>query len=59
VVSGAIIDKNCRIGRNVRIVNERGVESSEGTADETDQAVIRDGIICVQRGAIVPDGWKL
>jgi glucose-1-phosphate adenylyltransferase len=59
IVKGAIIDKNCRIGRNVKIVNERGVDSSEGTPDESDQAVIRDGIICVQRGAIVPDGWKL
>src|SRR4029079_16711313 len=27
IVSGAIIDKNCRIGRNVKVVNERGVES--------------------------------
>ena len=59
LVSGAIIDKNCRIGRNVRIVNERGIESSEGTAAESEQAVIRDRIVCVQRGAIVPDGWKL
>jgi glucose-1-phosphate adenylyltransferase len=59
VVSGAIIDKNCRIGRNVKIINERGVESSEGTADESEQAVIRDRIICVQRGAIVPDSWKI
>ena len=29
-IEGAIIDKNCRIGRNVRIVNAQGVESHRG-----------------------------
>ncbi len=55
VIEGAIIDKNCRIGRNVRIANEKHVETSE----ETPQAVIRDGIVCVQKGAALADNWRL
>ena len=55
VIEGAIIDKNCRIGRHVRIANDAGVETSE----ETPEAMVRDGIACVQKGAILPDGWHL
>jgi glucose-1-phosphate adenylyltransferase len=54
-IEGAIVDKNCRIGRNVRVVNERGLETSE----ETPEAMIRDGIACVQKGAVLPDGWRM
>jgi glucose-1-phosphate adenylyltransferase len=54
VIEGAIIDKNSRIGRNVRVTNDRGLETSE----ETTQAMIADGIIVVQKGAVLPDGWK-
>jgi glucose-1-phosphate adenylyltransferase len=55
VIERAIIDKNCRIGRHVRIANDAGVETSE----ETPEAMIRDGIACVQKGAVLPDGWKM
>ncbi len=55
VIEGAIVDKNCHIGRNVRIVNERKLE----TSDETEQAMICDGIAVVQKGAFLDDGWKL
>ena len=55
VIEGAIIDKNCHIGRNVRITNDRGLETSE----ETPEAMIRDRIACVQKGAILPDGWRM
>jgi glucose-1-phosphate adenylyltransferase len=55
VIDGAIIDKNCRIGRNVRIANDAGVDASE----ETPEAMIRDGIACVQKGAILPDNWRM
>ncbi|MFO0876970.1 MAG: glucose-1-phosphate adenylyltransferase [Gemmataceae bacterium] len=50
-IERAILDKEVRIGRNVRIVNERGVLDDEG-----DYYVIRDGIVCIPRGAIIPDG---
>ncbi len=55
VIEGAIIDKNCRIGRDVRIINDRGVE----TTQETPEAMIRDGIACIQKGATLVDGWRM
>ncbi len=58
-IVGAIVDKNCRVGRNVKIVNEQGLETTEDTAGDTEQSVIRDGIVCVQRGAVLPDSWKV
>ncbi|MBN2473713.1 MAG: glucose-1-phosphate adenylyltransferase [Pirellulales bacterium] len=54
-IERAIIDKNCRIGHNVRIVNDRDVESTV----ETEQGMIRDGIVVVPKGATLPDGWSL
>ncbi len=57
-ISGAIVDKNCRIGRNVRVANDRRIESTEDTPLESLEAVIRDRIVCVQRGAILKDNWQ-
>ena len=54
VIEGAIIDKNCRIGRNVRVINDHGVE----TTAENGPAMIADGIVVVQKGVILPDGWS-
>ena len=51
VVRRAIVDKNCRIGRGVRIVNERGLREAE-----SDNYVVRDGIVVIPNGAVVPDG---
>jgi glucose-1-phosphate adenylyltransferase len=51
VIERAIIDKDCRIGSNVRIVNQRGL-----TDAEADNYVIREGIVVIPRGALVPDG---
>jgi glucose-1-phosphate adenylyltransferase len=51
VVEKAIIDKDCRIGRNVRITNPRGLMEAD-----TDQWVIREGIIAIPRGTVIPDG---
>ena len=54
-IEGAIVDKNCRIGRNVRVVNEQHVETSEESAE----CMIADGVIVVQKDACLPDGWRL
>jgi glucose-1-phosphate adenylyltransferase len=54
-IEGAIVDKNCRIGRNVRIVNSADLDST----DETIHAMIRDGIVVVPKGATIPDGWAM
>ena len=54
-IEGAIIDKNCRIGRNVRIANTSGVDST----DETEFGTIRDGIVCIPKGSTLSDGWTM
>ena len=53
IVSGAIVDKNVRIGRRARIVNEHGWVD---TADDP-RFTVRDGIAVVPKDAVVPDGW--
>lgn len=51
LIRGAIVDKNARIGAGVKLINERGVPDLE-----TDDYVIRDGIIVVPKHAVIPDG---
>lgn len=51
LIRGAIIDKNARIGDRVELINTRGI-----TYQETDDYVIRDGIIVVPKHAVIPDG---
>jgi glucose-1-phosphate adenylyltransferase len=51
VIERAILDKDCRIGRNVRIVNQRGVQEAD-----TPTYVIREGIVAIPRGIVIPDG---
>lgn len=53
-IEGAIVDKNCHIGRNVRIVNEQGLDASE----ETEHGMICDGVVVLPKGTSIPDGWK-
>jgi glucose-1-phosphate adenylyltransferase len=55
VIDGAIVDKNARIGCRVRVVNERGLRESP----ETPEAMVADGIIVVQKGAVLKEGWTL
>ena len=50
VVENAILDKNVRIGRNVVIRNHEGVAD-----EETDTYVVRDGLVVVPKGAVIPD----
>jgi glucose-1-phosphate adenylyltransferase len=54
-ILGAILDKNCRIGKNVRIVNASGCDSS----DEFDPCLIRDGIPILIKDSTLPDNWKM
>jgi glucose-1-phosphate adenylyltransferase len=53
VIERAILDKDCRVGKGVRLVNESGKESADGP---NGMYYIRDGIVCVPRGTIIPDG---
>ncbi|HEX2226856.1 MAG TPA: glucose-1-phosphate adenylyltransferase [Candidatus Binatia bacterium] len=52
-IQRAIVDKNARIGRNVRIVNQDGVD--ERNREELG-FVIRNGIVVVIKNATIPDG---
>jgi glucose-1-phosphate adenylyltransferase len=54
-IEGVIVDKNVRIGRNVRLVNEGQCQEGQETA----QAVICDGLAVVPKDSTVPDGWSL
>jgi glucose-1-phosphate adenylyltransferase len=51
-IEGAIIDKNARIGRNVVIRPHPEVVEMV----EEENHVIRDGLVIVPKGAVVPDG---
>jgi glucose-1-phosphate adenylyltransferase len=51
VIERAIVDKDSRIGRNVRIVNERGLREADGP-----NFAIRDGIVVIPDRAVVLDG---
>src|SRR5581483_4706176 len=51
VIARAILDKGCRVGRGVRILNEKEVRDAEG-----ENYVIRDGLVVIPRGAVVRDG---
>ncbi len=55
VIERAIIDKNARIGRNVKVLNDTGIVDSE----ETSTHVIRDGVTVIPKGAVVRDGFKI
>ena len=54
-IEGAILDKNCRLGRNVRIVNEQQLE----TKGEDEPCLIRDGIPVVVKEGVLRDGFRL
>ena len=51
-VENAIIDKNARIGRNVKILNESGLVDSE----DAPHYLIRDGIVVIPKFTILQDG---
>jgi glucose-1-phosphate adenylyltransferase len=55
VILGAIVDKNCRIGHNVRIENPSG----RASADVGDSCAIRDGIPVLVKNSTFPDHWQL
>jgi glucose-1-phosphate adenylyltransferase len=54
-IEGAIIDKNCRIGKNVRIQLQQARAPNEDSSD----IVIRDGIVVVPKETVLPDNWSL
>jgi glucose-1-phosphate adenylyltransferase len=53
VIDRAILDKDCRIGRRVKLVNQDGKQDYDGP---NGLYHIRDGIIVVPRGTTIADG---
>ncbi len=52
-IRGAIIDKNARIGHDVKIINKDNVQEAER---EGQGFYIRSGIVVVLKNAVIPDG---
>jgi len=50
-ISGAIIDKNARIGRGVKITPKQAHENYAGHG-----YMVKDGITVIEKGAVIPDG---
>jgi glucose-1-phosphate adenylyltransferase len=51
VIEGAIVDKDARIGANVKITNREKVQNADGP-----NFVIRDGVVVIPKAAVVLDG---
>ncbi len=49
-----ILDKNVRVGKNVILENRKGIENNDDTL-----YCIRDGIIVIPRGTVIPDNTIL
>jgi glucose-1-phosphate adenylyltransferase len=54
VINNAIIDKNCRIGDDVKINGGKHLEDKE-----TDMYVIKEGIVVIKKGATIPVGYVI
>lgn len=53
-ISNTIVDKNCRIGNDVRLSGGKHLADAN-----TNLYTIKDGIIVVKKGAILPDGFTV
>lgn len=53
-IRDSIIDKNVRIGEGCRLVNMKGL-----THHDAEHYCIRDGIVIVPKGAVLPDGTEI
>ena len=51
-IKNAILDKNCCIGNDVRINGGKHLKDTE-----TNTYVVRDGIVVVKKGALIPNGF--
>ncbi|MCZ8088989.1 glucose-1-phosphate adenylyltransferase [Flavobacterium sp.] len=53
-INNTIVDKNCRIGNDVRLNGGKHLEDTN-----TDLYTIKDGIIVVKKGAVLPNGFSV
>ncbi|GIL92702.1 hypothetical protein Vretimale_19419 [Volvox reticuliferus] len=57
IIQRTIVDLNCRIGKNVKLINKEGVYESYDRAVQG--MYVRDGVIVLSRDSVVPDGTVL
>lgn len=53
-INNTIVDKNCRIGNDVKLNGGKHLEDAN-----TKFYTVKDGIIVVKKGAILPDGFEV
>jgi glucose-1-phosphate adenylyltransferase len=53
-IKNTIIDKNCRIGDDVRINGGSHLKDKE-----TDTYVVKEGIVVIKKGAVIPKGYVI
>ncbi len=56
LIRRAIIDKNARIGKNVKILNQAGIDNKDG---ENGCYYIREGITIIPKNGIIEDGKEI
>ena len=56
IIRRAIIDKNVRVGQDVKLLNTAGLENYDGPGRSY---YIRDGIIIVPKGSLIEDGTEI
>jgi len=54
VIRNAIIDKNCRIGDDVRILGGSHIEDGDSQL-----YTVKDGIVVIKKGAVLPQGFTI
>jgi len=54
LIKNTIIDKNCRIGDDVRINGGNHLEDRE-----TEKYVIKEGIVVIKKNAVIPNGYVI
>jgi glucose-1-phosphate adenylyltransferase len=53
-IQNAIIDKNCRIGDDVRIIGGTHIEDGDSPL-----YTVKDGIVVLKKGAVLPNGFVI
>jgi len=53
-INNTIVDKNCRIGNDVKLIGGKHLEDRN-----TNLLTVKDGIIVVKKGAVLPHGFSI
>jgi glucose-1-phosphate adenylyltransferase len=53
VISGAIVDKNVRIGKDVKLINQAKIDSFDS---RDGSFYIREGLVIIPKDSVIPDG---